>query len=98
MADLLARIKPKKSSTTGEVPSPEDLEVSELAVNTADGKLFTKHTDNTIKELLGPSTASDARVILGIGEYATDAAAGSGGVPSGALYFNTTSSRYVLKA
>jgi hypothetical protein len=53
MADLFARIKPKKSSTTGEIPSAEDLEVSELAVNTADGKLFTKHTDNTIKEISG---------------------------------------------
>lgn len=53
MADLFARIKPKKSSAPGEVPSAADLEVSELAVNTADGKLFTKHTDNTIKTIGG---------------------------------------------
>ncbi|ADF42388.1 structural protein [Synechococcus phage S-CBS2] len=53
MADLTARIKPKKSSTTGEVPQASDLEVAELAVNTADGKLFVKHTDNSIKEISG---------------------------------------------
>ena len=53
MADLNARIKPKKSSTAGEVPQAADLEVAELAVNTADGKLFVKHTDNTIKEISG---------------------------------------------
>lgn len=53
MADFNARIKPKKSSTAGEVPQAADLEVSELAVNTADGKLFTKHTDNSIKEIGG---------------------------------------------
>lgn len=51
--DLTARIKPKKSSTTGEVPQASDLEVAELAVNTADGKLFVKHTDNSIKEISG---------------------------------------------
>ncbi|WGL30752.1 concanavalin A-like lectin/glucanase superfamily [Synechococcus phage S-CRES3] len=53
MADLTARIKPKKSSTAGEVPQAADLEVAELAVNTADGKLFVKHTDNSIKEISG---------------------------------------------
>lgn len=56
MADLTARIKPKKSSTTGEVPQASDLEVAELAVNTADGKLFVKHTDNSIKEISGGSS------------------------------------------
>jgi len=53
MADLNARIKPKKSSTAGEVPQSADLEVSEIAVNNADGKLFVKHTDNSIKEISG---------------------------------------------
>lgn len=53
MSDFLARIKPKKSSTPGETPQASDLEVAELAVNTADGKLFVKHTDNSIKEISG---------------------------------------------
>jgi hypothetical protein len=58
MSDFIARIKPKKSSTTGEVPQASDLEVAELAVNTADGKLFVKHTDNSIKEISGGGGAS----------------------------------------
>lgn len=53
MSDFIARIKPKKSSTTGEVPQASDLEVAEIAVNTADGKLFVKHTDNSVKEISG---------------------------------------------
>jgi hypothetical protein len=39
----------------------------------------------------------DVRAALGIGEYADDAAAGTGGVASGAMYYNTTSSDYRLK-
>ena len=58
MADFTARIKPKKSSTAGEVPQASDLEVAELAVNTADGKLFVKHTDNSIKEISGGGGSS----------------------------------------
>lgn len=38
----------KRSVTTGVVPIAADLVVGELAVNTADGKLYTKHTDNSI--------------------------------------------------
>jgi len=46
-------IKLKRSSTASDTPSAGDLEVGELAVNTADAKLFTKHTDNSIKEISG---------------------------------------------
>lgn len=53
MADLNARIKPKKSGTAGEAPQAADLEVAELAVNTADGTLFTKHTDGSIVTISG---------------------------------------------
>lgn len=47
----MATIKLKRSTTTGVVPTSSDLDVGEVGVNTADGKLFTKHTDNSIKEL-----------------------------------------------
>ena len=46
-------IKLKRSSTASDTPSASDLEVGELAINTADAKLFTKHTDNSIKEISG---------------------------------------------
>ena len=41
----------KKNSSAGDEPVAGDLEVGELAVNTADGKIFTKHTDGSIKTL-----------------------------------------------
>ena len=53
MAELNARIIAKASATTGEEPVASDLEVAELAVNTADGKIFTKHTDNSIVVISG---------------------------------------------
>ncbi len=47
----MATVITKRSSTPSAVPVAGDLQVGELAVNTADGKLFTKHTDNSIKEV-----------------------------------------------
>ena len=38
----------KHSTVTDKVPEPEDLSVGELAINTADGLAFTKHSDGTI--------------------------------------------------
>ena len=53
MSDFLARIKPKRSTVPGERPSALELEVGEIAISTADGKIFTKHTDGSIKEISG---------------------------------------------
>jgi len=53
MAELNARIIAKASATASEEPLAADLEVAELAVNTADGKLFTKHTDGSIVAISG---------------------------------------------
>ena len=50
-------IKLKRSSTASDEPTASDLDVGELAVNTADGKLFTKHTDNSIVEISGGDVA-----------------------------------------
>ena len=44
-------IQLKRSSTASDTPTASDLAVGELAVNTADAKLFTKHTDNSIVEI-----------------------------------------------
>ena len=51
MADLNARIIAKASATAGEIPVGSDLDVAELAVNTADGKLYTKHSDGSVIDL-----------------------------------------------
>ena len=48
---MATKIQLKRSSTASDVPVASDLAVGEVAVNTADGKLFTKHTDNSIVTL-----------------------------------------------
>jgi len=47
----MARLITKKSTVQGKVPLAADLEIGELAVNTADSKLYTKHSDGSIKEI-----------------------------------------------
>ena len=47
----MPRVITKKSTVLGKVPVAADLEIGELAVNTADSKLYTKHNDNSIKDL-----------------------------------------------
>jgi hypothetical protein len=49
-------IKLKRSTVPGRVPDPNDLQVGEIAVNTADGLIYTKHSDNTIKTISNVSS------------------------------------------
>lgn len=44
----MPRVISKKSTVAGKVPLPADLEIGELAVNTADKKLYTKHNDGSV--------------------------------------------------
>ena len=53
----------KKNSSTGNAPSASDLSAGELAVNTADGKLFTKHTDGTVKTIAEAQISEDATAL-----------------------------------
>ena len=57
-------IQLKRSSTASDTPTASDLAVGELAVNTADAKLFTKHTDNSIKEISGGSGSGGMSELL----------------------------------
>ena len=52
----------KKNSSAGNVPSASDIDVGELAVNTADAKLFNKHTDGSI-QTLGKDVATEATAL-----------------------------------
>ena len=62
-----------------------------------DGQVLTWIDSKSKWEAADPSAAL-TRTALGIGEYVDDAAAGTGGVASGAMYYNTTSSDYRLKS
>jgi hypothetical protein len=67
----MATIITKNSQTASAVPSAGSLSVGELAVNTADGKLYTKHSDNSVKALsptlneLLPSQTGNSGKVLG---------------------------------
>ena len=51
-------VKIKRSAVAGKVPTTSDLELGELAVNTYDGKLYTKKDDGTAAIVqLGPGPA-----------------------------------------
>lgn len=47
----------KRSETSGVIPTANDIAVAELAVNLADGALYTKRTDGSIIELGGSDQA-----------------------------------------
>lgn len=57
---MASKIKIKRSAVAGKVPLTTDLELSELAVNTNDGRLYTKKDDGTesIVEIGGPDFGS----------------------------------------
>ena len=58
MAELNVPIIAKASAVAGEIPQASELEVAELSVNTADAKLFTKHTNGSVKEIGGSGGGS----------------------------------------
>ena len=45
-------IKLKKSSVSGKIPLVSDIDYGELAINYADGKLYYKHNDTSIRSFL----------------------------------------------
>lgn len=44
-------IKPKRSETGGSIPASEDLQTHEIAMNVADGKIYTKAANGSIVEV-----------------------------------------------
>ena len=51
-------IKPKRSETALAVPSAGSLSTGELAMNVADGKFYTKKTDNSVVEIGGAGSVT----------------------------------------
>lgn len=50
MADLILL---KRSATAGSVPAPTQLTTGELAINTADAKMYMKKANGTVAEVSG---------------------------------------------
>ena len=51
-------IKLKRSETASSVPSTSDLQVGELAINTADKKIYVKDSGNNIIEVANQTTGA----------------------------------------
>lgn len=50
---MATTVQLKRSETTGSIPTAGDIAVGELAVNLADGTLYSKKTDGSIIEVGG---------------------------------------------
>lgn len=46
---------PKHNNTSGVVPASASLQINELAINTADGVAYVKHSDGTVKQIVDPT-------------------------------------------
>ena len=53
-------IKPKKSETGSAVPGTSDLAIGEMAVNTADQKLYVRNAGGTVVEVANAAGISEA--------------------------------------
>ena len=63
----MARILHKRSSTTGVTPAATEIDLGEMAVNTADGKVFIKKTNGTVVEVGGGGSGTVTSVAAGTG-------------------------------
>ena len=67
-------IKIKKSETASSAPSTSDLVAGEIALNTADKKLFVRDSNNTIITVAN-FTESDQSLVFPTGDYGSVASA-----------------------
>ena len=65
-------IKPKRSETALSVPTAGALAVGELAMNVADGKFYTKKTDNSVVEIGGAGSVTLQNVMTNGATTTTD--------------------------
>ena len=47
----MPKVITKTSTVAGKAPLSSDLDIGELAVNTADKKLYTKHSNNAVVQI-----------------------------------------------
>lgn len=48
---MASKVRHLRSSVPGKIPTPEQLELGQLALNTADGKVYMKMADNTVRDI-----------------------------------------------
>lgn len=94
----MTTIQIKSSETVNSVPTAGQLSTAELAVNLADGKLFSKKSDGTIVTLAGNTTATTYYIptVLGLitetADFGTDFGSITSSVSSGNMQDTNTNS------
>ena len=63
---MSTKIKLKKSSIAGRIPNTGDLDFGEIAINYADGVIYYKSSDNTIKSIRGGSIGVDSAATIAL--------------------------------
>lgn len=58
------KILHKRNNVSGQEPLAEQLDLGEIAINTADGKMFIKQSDGTIKDVTQQIEKGDTRVVV----------------------------------
>lgn len=61
---MATKIKHKRSSVSGNIPLPNQLEPGELAVNTADGKIYLRKDDNTVTDTTQSIFQRNSKVLV----------------------------------
>jgi len=61
---MASKIKHKRSSVAGKIPTSSDLEKGELALNTADGKVYLKKEDNSVLDITSTIFKNDTNVTV----------------------------------
>jgi hypothetical protein len=61
---MASTIKHKRSSVSGKVPQPGDLAAGELALNTADAKIYMKNDADTVVDITASIYAQDTNVTV----------------------------------
>jgi|TARA_B110000977_G_scaffold41396_1_gene55734 hypothetical protein len=59
-------IKPKRSESAGSVPSANDLAAGEIAINSADLKIYTKQADGTVVEVANRGAEEGFAIALAV--------------------------------
>ena len=61
---MATRIKHKRSSVAGKQPIVSQLESGELAINTADGKVFLLRDDNTVQDITKRIFENNSEIVV----------------------------------
>lgn len=64
----MSKLIHKRSAVVGKIPTVTDLDYGELALNYADGRLFYKASDNTIKSV-GSNEFAGLAVVASTGNF-----------------------------